>query len=91
MADIAGKKPALSGDEQKQAKKALEVLFASEYVNKRALYKENFIRGLMFGSGTIIGTAIILTAILWILSLLGHIPFIEPIVNNVEQTLQSAK
>lgn len=88
---MTGTKPALTSQEQKQAKKALEVLFASEYINKRALYKENFIRGLFFGSGTIIGTAIILTAILWILSLLGHIPFIEPIVRNIEQTLQSTK
>lgn len=83
------KEPALSAAEAKQAKKALEVLFASDYVNKRKLYKENFVRGLMFGSGTIIGTAIILTIILWFLSLLDSIPFIGPIVENIETTLQN--
>lgn len=83
------KKPELTKAESVQAAKALEALFASSFVSKRSLYKENFLRGIMFGSGTIIGTAIVLTAILWILSGLSDVPFIEPIVENVQRTLES--
>ncbi len=86
---VATKKPELSKTQSEQAAKALEALFASSFVSRRALYKENFLRGIMFGSGTIIGTAIVLTAILWILSGLSNIPFIEPIVQNVQHTLES--
>lgn len=73
-----------------KAQRALEVLLATRYVSKRVLYKENFLRGLFFGVGTIIGTAIMVTILLWLLSLVETLPFIGPISENIEQSVESS-
>lgn len=80
-----------SKEQIQHAKEALELLFASQYIDKKQLYFENFLRGLFFGLGTIIGTAIALTLGLWILSLFDSIPLIGPVVENIESSIQQAK
>lgn len=73
------------------AKEALELLFASEYISKTKLYKENFFRGIFFGLGTLIGTVIVITIVLWVLSLLDSVPFIGPVIENIEESVNQAK
>lgn len=73
------------------AKEALEVLFATQYINKKKLYTENFLRGVLFGAGTIVGSAIIITLLLWILSVLGNISFLEPVTENIQQSVKETK
>ncbi len=82
------KKPSLTQAEADQAAKALEMLFASEYI-KRKLYKANFIRGLFFSMGSILGAAIIIVVGVWILSLFQTVPFVGPVVNNFKTTIEN--
>jgi hypothetical protein len=82
----AAKKPTLSVDEGKAAAKALEVLFTTEYVSKAELYKANFLRGIFFSAGTIIGAALLVTLGLWILSFFDSIPFVNGIRESLEST-----
>ena len=51
-------KKKLTNKESEQAAKALQALFASEYVNKKKLYTQNFIRGISFGAGSFLGATI---------------------------------
>lgn len=81
------KKTTLNVDEGKAAAKALEVLFTTEYVSKVELYKANFLRGIFFSAGTIIGAAVIVTLGLWILSFFDSIWF----VNDIRETLESTQ
>lgn len=85
----ANEKP--SKEQIENAKEALELLFASQYIDKKRLYSENFIRGIMFGAGTIIGSAIVLTLLLWVLSLLDSAPFIGPIFENIESSVEQTR
>lgn len=74
----------------KQAKDvivALEVLFASGYVNKKKLYIANFWRGMAFSIGGIIGATIGIGVILWGLSLFNEVPLIGEITKNIQQTI----
>ena len=73
------------------SKEALELLFATDYISKKKLYKENFFRGIFFGLGTLLGTVIVVTIILWILSVLNSVPLIGPVFDNVEQSIEQAQ
>jgi hypothetical protein len=89
---MANKKPStLNKDEAQAAAKALEVLFTTEYVSKKDLYKANFMRGIFFSVGTIIGAAVVVTLLLWFLSAFDELPFIGPIVQNIQSSVESAK
>ena len=70
--------------------KALEILFATDYIDKKKLYISNFLRGMAFSAGGIIGATLIIAILLWILSLFGNIPFVGPIFENTRQTIEQS-
>lgn len=80
------KEPAV---DTKAAVQALEYLLAAGYVSKKKLYFENFMRGIFFSVGSIIGAAVIVTLLLWILSFFDSLPFIRDIAESLESTLKS--
>jgi len=65
---------------------ALENLFAADYISKKRLYYENFLRGMFFSMGTLVGAAVVATVVLWVLSLFNSFPFI----NHISQAIQSS-
>lgn len=73
----------------KVAAQALEYLLVAGYVSKKRLYTENFMRGIFFSLGTIVGAAVGVTVILWILSFFDGLPFINDISQAVENTVES--
>lgn len=85
------KKQTLSKEEASQAAKALEVLFTTEYISKRELYKSNFIRGIFFSAGSIIGATIILGVGLWGLSLFKEIPLVGPVTETIKESIQQSQ
>ena len=88
MAKRKSKSP-LSQEEVKAATKALEVLFTTEHLNKWELYRANFIRGIFFSAGTVVGAAFIVTLLLWLLSAFERIPLIAPVVENIQNSIES--
>jgi len=68
--------------------KALEILFATDYIDKKKLYLSNFLRGMMFSAGGIIGATLVIAILLWLLSLFGHIPLVGPLFDNTKETIQ---
>jgi len=85
------KKPHLTQKEANQAAKALEILFASEYISKKELYKENFFRGIFFSVGGIIGASFAITVLLWLLTILSHFELLQPFVNDVKQSVEQVQ
>ena len=75
----------------KAAVQALEYLMATGYVNKKRLYMENFFRGIFFSVGSILGATIVITLLLWVLSLFGNVPFIGDIVRNTQSTINQGR
>lgn len=72
----------------KAAVQALEYLLAAGYVSKKRLYLENFMRGIFFSLGSIIGAAVIVTLLLWILSHFEGLPFVHDIVEAARGSAQ---
>lgn len=58
-------------------------------VDKKKLYKLAFLKGLFSGFGGVVGATIVIAVFLWILSLLGEVPFVGQIADTVEETINS--
>ena len=67
---------------------ALEYLLAAGYVSKKRLYYENFMRGLFFSFGSIVGAAIVATILLWLLSFFDTLPFINDIAEAIRGSVK---
>ncbi|MBI3494486.1 hypothetical protein HY004_00690 [Candidatus Saccharibacteria bacterium] len=67
----------------------LEQLFDDHYKYRWRVYKMNFVRGIFFGLGSVIGATIIVSFVIWVLALL-NVPdnFIESIQAKQNQTIQ---
>lgn len=70
---------------------ALEYLMASKYISKKRLYFENFVRGIFFSLGTIVGLAIVSTLVLGILSQFDDAKPIDNLKKSIESNLESAQ
>ncbi len=84
-------KPKPQIEDTKQIAKALEILFATDYMNKKKLYLENFLRGMAFSAGGIIGATVVIALVLWILSLFDEVPLVGPLIDNTRDSLQQNK
>lgn len=73
-----------------QIAKALEILFATEYVDQKKLYMHNFFRGMAFSAGGIIGATLIISLVIWLLSLFNTVPLIGPFFENVRSSIESS-
>ena len=71
-----------------EAAKALEILFATQHINKKKLYIENAVRGIFFGAGGVLGATILIAILLWVLSLFDQIPLIGPLFENTRETIE---
>ena len=59
--------------------------------SRAEIYKMNFVRGIFFGLGSVIGGTLIVALILWLLSFFIDIPGIGHSVQQLQQTIQSTK
>lgn len=73
----------------KAAAAALQYLLASGYVNRRQLYLQNFIRGIFFSVGSILGATVVIALILWILSLFDSAPIIGHIIKAIQDVINN--
>jgi hypothetical protein len=69
----------------------IEDLFYDFNRNKAQVYKMNFIRGIFFGLGSVLGGTILIALFAWILSLFIHIPGIGQPIEQFQQTIQNDK
>lgn len=71
------------------AVEALEYLFAAGYVSRRRLYFANFMRGVFFSVGSILGATVVIAFLLWFLSLFGNVPLVGDFVRNLQETINT--
>jgi hypothetical protein len=80
---------AVRDSEVKGAPRAMmEELFQDFYKHRRQIYVMNFVRGIFFGFGSVVGGTIVVALVLWILSALHYVPFLDNIVNATQQSLE---
>lgn len=83
-------KQKIKKDNEVGARRAvLEDLFYDFHRSRSQIYTMNFMRGIFFGVGTVIGGTLVVALVVWILSWLTDIPggfgdFIQYIVDTVQ-------
>ena len=75
-------------DDYEALGKQVAALYDHINPDRKGLYRTAFLSGIVRGVGGIIGATIVIVILAWVLSLLGQVPFIGPIFENVEQSIQ---
>lgn len=68
--------------------KQVAALYDSVNPDRAGLYRTAFLKGIVTGLGGVIGATVVIVILAWLLSLLGHVPFVGPIFDNVKDTIQ---
>lgn len=74
-----------------EVRRALEVLFTTDYISRRKLYWENFVRGIAFGAGGVIGATVLIGLFIWILSIFDTVPLIGPFIDTTRNTIEQGQ
>lgn len=70
-------------------RETLEELFQDFYKNRYQLFWMNFLRGIFFGVGTVLGGTIVVALLLWLLALIGQIPWLGEFVETIQRSLEA--
>lgn len=85
-------KDKVSRDNERAARQGvLEDLFYDFNRSRGEVYKMNFVRGIFFGLGSVLGGTVIVTLIVWILSFFVQIPGIGKPFEQVQDSIQSSQ
>lgn len=78
-------------DDQAQAatRGFLEDLFDDYYAQRFKVYKMNFVRGIVFGFGSVLGGTLLIALLLWTLSWFNELPFVGRFTEQVQHSIQT--
>lgn len=68
-----------------------EILQKADYINRRTLYFHNFMRGVVFGAGSVIGATVLIALLVWVLSLFDTVPLIGPFLEKIKISIESTQ
>lgn len=71
--------------------KQVELFFEANHPSWRKVMGFSFLKGIATGLGVFVGGTIVVGALLWILSGLGHIPFLNDITDTARETLRGGE
>ncbi len=70
----------------------IEELFYDFHRNRHMVYKVNFIRGICFGFGTVLGGTVVVAFIIWVLAqFAGWFPPIGDYINQIIDAMQHSR
>lgn len=69
--------------------KAVQTILESGYSSNRQVYKVNFIRGIVFGFGSVLGATVLVGLITWLLSYFDNMWFIGGLIDAVRDSLSN--
>lgn len=68
----------------------LEELFQDMYGRRWEIYRINFVRGVFFGFGSVLGGTILIALLVWLLSALGAVvPFLSDFIRDILEALNN--
>lgn len=78
-------KEKIASDNERGARQSLiEDLFYDFHRSRKEVYTMNFVRGIFFGLGSVLGGTVVIAFIIWILSTTGDIfPPLADFINNI--------
>lgn len=67
--------------------KMLEHVYETAYANKRRVFMMSFLKGLVGGLGGVIGATVVVALLLWALTVVEQVPFLNDVVKTVKNSL----
>lgn len=78
-----------AGNEKGARQTLIEELFYDFNRSRVQVYKMNFVRGILFGAGSVIGGTVVIGLAIWLLGLLGNvIPPLGDFFDGVSQAVE---
>ena len=68
----------------------LDDWFNDYYKNRFRVYRMNFVRGIVFGFGSVVGGTLMITLLLWLLSFTTELPFIGHFTEVIQRSIESS-
>ncbi len=68
-----------------------EEFFNDYYKHRRKVYHLNLVRGIWFGFGSVLGGTLLITILLWILSLFHQIPFLNDVIDTIQSSIEQSR
>lgn len=75
--------------DHEQLGRMIASIYETGYIDRNQMYKMSFLKGIMAGFGGVVGATIVVALVLWILSVFVDVPLIGPILDSVQNTLQT--
>lgn len=80
----------LTAKQYEELGRIVAAVYETGYLDAAKSYRQSFVKGMFQGFGGVIGATILVTILLWILSLFGQIPLIGTFADKVEDTVNTA-
>ncbi len=80
-----------TGEQQSASNAVFEEFFHDYYNRRHQIYWMNFIRGIFFGLGSLVGGTLVVAALLWLLSVFHYVPFLTDVVDSVQRSIQETQ
>jgi hypothetical protein len=82
----------IKSDNERGARESfVEELFYDFNRSRAQIYKMNFVRGIFFGFGSVLGGTVVIALLAWILHFFVQIPGIGQPIEQVQQSIQGDK
>lgn len=89
---MAKSKNKVTAEDYEKLGRAIESALINDYIgllgNTKRQIKGALIRGIVTGFGTVLGATVVVGFVVWILHLLGGIPFLGEYLNDASKTIQ---
>lgn len=82
------KQKRMSKQEVESKKAVLNELFNDMYDNRQNIYKVNFVRGIFFGLGSVIGGTVVVAVVVWALSFFVNVPVLGELFETTQQSIE---
>jgi len=80
----------VKSDNERVARQSLiEDLFYDFHRSRVQIYWMNFVRGIFFGLGSVLGGTVLIALLVWLLSFAVEWPWVGDVVEHVQDSLQS--
>lgn len=76
------------GNERGARTSLLEDLFYDFNRSRAEIYKMNFVRGIFFGLGSVLGGTVVVALVVWLLHFFVQLPVVGDPARDVRQTIQ---
>jgi hypothetical protein len=81
------KKSKQDSDRTLELGKKLQAFYDMGYVSRKQALQFSFLKGLAGGAGAFIGGTLVITLVLWLLSLFSNVPLVDNFVRSVQESL----